>query len=96
MGLTIGICIALLLCVWQTLHTLKQGASYVRRLHQIPCSRCAYFTSDYRLKCTVNPVTALTEEAIDCVDYVANAPGYCHLSSQDTSRSWHIKKLINR
>lgn len=48
---------------------IKEGITKIRRLHQIPCSRCAFFTGDYRLKCTVHPCKALSEEAIDCLDY---------------------------
>ena len=42
-----------------------------KQMHQIPCSGCQYFTDDYRLKCTVNPTIANTEEAIECLDYQA-------------------------
>lgn len=48
---------------------VRDGYIRLRRLHQIPCSRCAFFTGDYRLKCTVHPCTALSEDAIDCIDY---------------------------
>jgi hypothetical protein len=41
----------------------------LKRLHQIPCTRCVYFTGHYDLKCTVCPCTALTEDAIDCRDF---------------------------
>ena len=57
------------LTIWRTYKAAKQGINYVRRLHKIPCSNCVYFTGDYRLKCTVNPFTALSEEAIDCRDF---------------------------
>ena len=40
-----------------------------KTMHQIPCSNCQYFTNDYRLKCSVNPFQANTEEAISCQDY---------------------------
>jgi hypothetical protein len=49
--------------------TSKQGWIYTRRLHKIPCSRCSFFTGDYNLKCTLHPHKALSEEAIDCLDY---------------------------
>ena len=52
--------------------TFQSGINYVKRLHQIPCSRCAFFTGDYRLKCTVHPYSALTETAINCSDYEAS------------------------
>lgn len=48
---------------------LREGFAYLKRLHQVPCSRCAFYTGDYRLKCTVHPCKALTEEAINCLDY---------------------------
>ncbi|MGB3531953.1 MAG: hypothetical protein WBA13_00385 [Microcoleaceae cyanobacterium] len=51
------------------LKTFQQGWKHLQQLHQIPCSRCAYFTGDYRLKCTVCPSQALTEEAIGCRDF---------------------------
>ena len=95
LGVTIGVCITLLFWVWRLFHTLQQGTSYVRRLHQIPCSRCAYFTGDYRLKCTVHPVSALTEEAIDCRDYVSsNSPGCGSLCPQATPSYQHMKALV--
>ncbi|MDJ0600297.1 MAG: hypothetical protein QNJ37_15830 [Crocosphaera sp.] len=40
-----------------------------KKMHQIPCSHCQYFTNDYRLKCPVNPFQANTELAINCKDY---------------------------
>lgn len=48
---------------------LRDGIERIRRLHQIPCTGCAFFTGNYRLKCTVHPVKALSEEAIGCLDY---------------------------
>jgi hypothetical protein len=47
-----------------------QGVQDIKTLHEIPCSRCRYFTGEYHLKCPVNPSTALTEAAIDCLDFV--------------------------
>ncbi len=47
----------------------REGTTYLKRLHRIPCSGCAYFTGDYRLKCTLHPVEALTEEALECLDF---------------------------
>ena len=40
-----------------------------KKMHEIPCSNCQYFTNDYRLKCPVNPFQANTESAINCKDY---------------------------
>jgi hypothetical protein len=36
---------------------------------KIPCRRCQYFTDNQFLKCTVHPVTTMTNQAIDCRDY---------------------------
>ena len=47
----------------------KEGILRLRRLHQIPCSGCAFATGEYQLKCAVNPCSAYSEEAINCIDY---------------------------
>lgn len=95
-GVTVGICAGFMFLVWRGLHTLRQGASYVRRLHQIPCSQCAYFTGDYRLKCTVHPISALTEEAIDCMDYASKIPRCEGLCSQSSPAYQPIKELVKQ
>jgi hypothetical protein len=48
---------------------VQDGIARLKRLHQVPCSRCAFFTDSYYLKCTVHPCKALSEEAINCLDY---------------------------
>ncbi|MGB3403714.1 MAG: hypothetical protein WBA77_13580 [Microcoleaceae cyanobacterium] len=53
--------------------TFRKGVQHIQQLHQIPCSRCAYFTADYRLKCTIYPSQALTEDAINCKDFEATS-----------------------
>ncbi|MEM7590261.1 MAG: hypothetical protein AAF383_01850, partial [Cyanobacteria bacterium P01_A01_bin.83] len=45
---------------WRSLIISKHAAQHLKRLHQIPCDKCAYFTRDYRLKCTVNPMLAMS------------------------------------
>ncbi|MEM9806610.1 MAG: hypothetical protein AAF959_15155 [Cyanobacteria bacterium P01_D01_bin.56] len=95
-GVAIGIWLGLLLCVWRLAYTLQQGANYVRRLHQIPCSRCAYFTGDYRLKCTVHPMSALTEEAIGCMDYASKSPACGGLCVQSRSPYQQMKELVKQ
>jgi len=45
------------------------GLTGLQRLHNIPCTRCVFFTGDYRLKCTVRPCQALSEDAIHCLDF---------------------------
>lgn len=54
---------------WSAWKAGREGVAQLRRLHQVPCSRCAFFTGDYRLKCTVHPSNALSEEAINCLDF---------------------------
>ncbi|MEM9922728.1 MAG: hypothetical protein AAF915_03065 [Cyanobacteria bacterium P01_D01_bin.50] len=49
--------------------TVNQGTKYLKKLHKIPCSRCDFFTNDYRLKCTIHPYKACSEEAINCIDF---------------------------
>ena len=65
MIMTVGI------AAWRVWNTSQEGIRYLKRLHQVPCSRCVYFTGDHRLKCPVHPIIALTEEAIACRDYEA-------------------------
>ena len=49
--------------------TVRSGINNVKRLHQIPCANCEFFTGDYHLKCAVRPDIALSEAAIECRDY---------------------------
>jgi hypothetical protein len=58
-----------ILSFWTIVLSFKKGMGHLKRLHQIPCSGCEYFTNDYRLKCTVHPINACTEEAIGCRDF---------------------------
>jgi hypothetical protein len=60
----------------------RDGLQRLHRLHQVPCSRCAFFTGDYTLKCTVQPRSALTEAAINCYDFEPMQP-----VSQDTTKA---------
>ncbi|MBW4551294.1 MAG: hypothetical protein KME35_09325 [Aphanocapsa sp. GSE-SYN-MK-11-07L] len=43
--------------------------THAKRMHQIPCAGCQFFTGDYHLKCAVHPAIALSEAAIGCPDY---------------------------
>ena len=61
---------ALMLSIaWSLWSAIADGVTKAKRMHQIPCANCEFFTSDYRLKCTVHPTIANTEEAIGCSDY---------------------------
>lgn len=58
---------------------LNRGTNHLKKLHDIPCSNCDFFTNDYRLKCTIHPYTACSEDAIDCIDFeikTANCNAY--------------------
>ncbi len=59
----------ILMVIWSLWSAGRDSVKIAKRMHQIPCTGCVFFTNDYRLKCTVNPSVANTEEAIDCVDY---------------------------
>jgi hypothetical protein len=50
---------------------IKDGVANAKRMHQIPCSHCQFFTNDHRLKCTIHPSIANSEQAINCRDYCA-------------------------
>jgi len=57
-----------LVTVWSA---IKDGVANAKRMQQIPCSHCQFFTNDYRLKCTIHPSVANSEQAINCRDYCA-------------------------
>ncbi len=58
-----------ILVLWQLSSSAIAVISQARQMHRIPCAGCAFCTGDYRLKCTVQPLTALTEAAIGCKDF---------------------------
>ena len=69
--LRFGIWTAIFTCLfWRLIAIARIAIRHLQRLHQVPCSKCAYFTGDYRLKCTVQPMMAMSEEAIGCRDFL--------------------------
>ncbi|MCC5629705.1 hypothetical protein LC613_17260 [Nostoc sphaeroides CHAB 2801] len=56
----------------------RDSVATAKQMHQIPCSGCQFFTDNYRLKCTVRPSIANTEEAIDCRDYQPKTNPYLY------------------
>ena len=52
---------------------LNRGIDRVKKMHQVPCANCIYFTGDYRLKCPVHPIKAMSEDAICCRDFQVNS-----------------------
>jgi hypothetical protein len=55
--------------IWTLYSLMAELYKKAKQMHQIPCANCRFFTNDYRLKCTVNPLIANTERAIYCSDY---------------------------
>ena len=57
--------------IWNIARNLRSGIENVRQMHRIPCSRCQYATNSHYLKCSIQPFTAFSEEAIGCMDFEA-------------------------
>ncbi|MEH2104930.1 hypothetical protein [Nostoc sp.] len=70
---TVIILIVLSLCA-----AAQDSLATAKQMHQIPCTGCQFFTDNYRLKCTVRPSIANTEEAIDCSDYQPKTNPYLY------------------
>ncbi|MBD2501163.1 hypothetical protein [Anabaena azotica] len=64
--------------IWSLWTATRDSVKTAKQMHQIPCSGCQFFTDDYRLKCTVHPSIANTEQAINCMDYQANTNPYLY------------------
>ena len=47
-------------------------------LQKVPCKKCQFFANNHYLKCAVKPDTVLTEEAIDCSEYVPQKVNFFH------------------
>ncbi|VEP18443.1 conserved hypothetical protein [Hyella patelloides LEGE 07179] len=62
-------CLLLYLCSWSLISPLVAAVARAKQMHRIPCTKCRFFTNDHRLKCTVKPQVANTEDAIGCRDY---------------------------
>lgn len=43
---------------------------------QIPCQSCLFFHENHYLKCAVHPKTVLTQQSINCQDYISNEETY--------------------
>jgi len=70
-----GVTILAILNIWAA---ARDSVATAKQMHQIPCTGCQYFTDNYRLKCTVHPSIANTEEAIDCSDYQPKTNPYLY------------------
>lgn len=72
--LLVPICLVLawvvvLTAAWSVWSAVRDGVKSARRMHEIPCASCRFFTGNYTLKCPVHPTLALSEDAINCPDY---------------------------
>ncbi|MBD0337438.1 MAG: hypothetical protein ICV62_18280 [Cyanobacteria bacterium Co-bin13] len=62
------------LTIWNLVSAAREGITQAKQMHQIPCADCRYFTNSHFLKCPINPMMALSEEAINCSDFEAAKP----------------------
>ncbi|MBW4644625.1 MAG: hypothetical protein KME23_16820 [Goleter apudmare HA4340-LM2] len=74
----VGAWTLVILVVWSLWATARDSVATAKQMHQIPCPGCQFFTDDYRLKCTVHPSIANTEEAISCSDFQAKTNPYLY------------------
>ncbi len=65
----LGIWAMVLVFVLAILLAVSDGIQRLRRLHQVPCFRCQYYTNSPYLKCPVRPLDAGSEAALCCADY---------------------------
>jgi hypothetical protein len=84
------------LSIFNLSKALKEGITYLKKLHQIPCDRCVFFTGDYHLKCSVNPLTAMSEVAIACRDFEAKGETSTRERSRQYCDGCNADKLENR
>ncbi|NEP43760.1 MAG: hypothetical protein F6K18_28250 [Okeania sp. SIO2C2] len=59
----------IILTFWSIIGALLDSVRRAKQMHEIPCANCLFFTGDYHLKCPVQPKVALSEKAINCIDY---------------------------
>lgn len=74
-----GITIAGILGIFSA---IRDAIARSRQMHAIPCTNCRFFTNNHRLKCTLQPFIANTEEAIKCQDF-QEKNNYSYLSNID-------------
>ena len=80
-------------CFFNFWVSLQKGIAYIKRLHEIPCHACEFFTNDYRLKCTVRPMVASTEEAIACPDFQPKTR-CCNACRKPRHKAWLIPRQL--
>jgi hypothetical protein len=68
----------IILLAWSLWTATRDSVKTAQQMHKIPCPNCQFFTNNYRLKCTVHPSIANTEEAISCCDYQPKTNPYLY------------------
>ena len=58
-----------ILLVWNLWVAVRDGVTNAKQMHEIPCANCQFFTNNHRLKCPIHPKEALSDAAINCLDY---------------------------
>jgi len=71
---------AIFLLVFHKIRTNVDDKVWVKNkiLQKVPCKKCRFFANNHYLKCAVKPDTVLTEEAIDCSEYVPQKVSFFH------------------
>jgi hypothetical protein len=54
---------------WTTWTAIRDAVASAKKMHEIPCANCQFFTNTHFLKCPVHPKSALSTDAIGCPDY---------------------------
>jgi hypothetical protein len=61
----------MILLLWSVIAAIADTIRRAQQMHKIPCPNCTFFTKNYHLKCPVQPLIALSEQAINCPDFCA-------------------------
>lgn len=77
-----------ILLFWTLSSVVTASVATAKRMHQIPCPYCQFFSDDYRLKCTVHPSIANSEAAIHCLDYCPRSDRTTTVTHQVTHRQF--------
>lgn len=82
--------ILIIIFSFSVVRAFQEGAEQLKKLHQIPCYKCDFFTNDYRLKCAVHPTIACSEAALGCVDFEQKKIPYKKSSHRESKKSNQI------
>jgi hypothetical protein len=64
-----GVCLAIGKITWAYRRKTSETSFRIKPTDTMLCQRCRYFCANPYLKCTVHPVTVMTEASSDCSDY---------------------------